>query len=254
MVAIRPPAPSRTLARAGWLAWNALQLLYTMLVTAGGIVAALTVLLVTRRARAPLRMAAWFWAPALLHGAGARLDVQGAEHVDWNRPLVLACNHQSIIDICAMFRAVPVTLRFVMKQEMAKVPFVGRYARALGMVFIDRGHPRDAHRSLMAAVSLLRGGAVLCTFPEGTRSRDGRVGSFKGGAFQLAMEAGAAIVPVAIAGSGDVVPPAGFAVRPGRIRVRFGAPVETAGLASNERHALAQRMRDEVVALLAAAD
>lgn len=249
MAAIGLPARAARLARAGWLLLNAVQLAYTLLVTACGICVALLVLALSRRPQGPLRMASWYWAPALLGGAGARLEVEGADAIDWSRPLVLACNHQSIIDVCALFRAVPVPLRFVLKQEMAKVPFVGRYARALGMVFIDRGHPRDARRSLMAAVGLLRGGAVLCAFPEGTRSRDARVGPFKGGAFQLAIEAGAAVVPVAISGSGAVLPPWGFAVRPGTIRVRFGAPMETSGLAAHDRVALAARTREAVVAL-----
>ena len=250
MAAIGMPARRRPIARAGWALLNTLQLLITLVVTAGGIPFALLVLLLTRNPRAPLRMASWYWARMLFAGAGARLEVEGADRVDWSQPLVLASNHQSIIDACALFRAVPVPLRFVLKQEMAKVPFVGRYARAMGMVFIDRGHPRDARRSLLAAVDTLRAGAAVCAFPEGTRSRDGRVGPFKGGAFQLAMEAGVPVVPVAISGSGAVLPPFGFAVRPGTIRVRFGTPMATAGLPASERQALTQRTREAVVGLL----
>lgn len=250
MAAIGMPARRRPAARAAWTLLNALQLLVTIAVTAVGIPVALLVLLLTRQPRIPLRMASWYWARALLSGAGATLEVRGAEHVDWRQPLVLVSNHASIIDICALFRAVPVPLRFLLKQEMARVPFVGRYARALGMVFIDRGHPRDARRSLMAAVGLLRDGAVVCAFPEGTRSRDGRIGPFKGGAFQLALEAGASVVPVAIAGSGAVLPPSGFAVRPGVIRVSFGRPIATGALAAGDRQELARQARDAVVALL----
>jgi 1-acyl-sn-glycerol-3-phosphate acyltransferase len=103
---------------------------------------------------------------------------------------------------------------------------------------------------LHAAVDIVRGGASVCAFPEGTRSRDGRVAPFKGGAFQLAIEAGVSVVPVAIEGSGAVLPSAGFRVRPGAIVLRLGDPMPTHGLTLHDRNALAQQARAAVVALL----
>lgn len=244
-----PRAPSRS-AHPGWWLANTLQLLFTVGWTVAGMCVVPLVALIGGRAAA-LRMASWYWARGLFFGACARLEVEGADTIDWSRPLVLVANHQSMIDICALFRAVPVPLRFMLKQELSKVPFVGWYARAMGMVFIDRGNPRDARRSLLAAVDTLHRGAILCAFPEGTRSRDGSVGPFKGGAFQLAIEAGAPVVPVAIHGSGAVLPPSGFAVRPGTIRVRFGAPIETHKLQAQDRSALAQHAREAVATLVA---
>jgi 1-acyl-sn-glycerol-3-phosphate acyltransferase len=194
-------------------------------------------------------MAAWYWAPLLFLGAGARLRVEGAERVDWSRPQVLVANHASMIDIPALFRAVPVPLRFVLKREIAGVPFVGWYARFMGMAFIDRGNAREAKRKLAEAAEKLRGAATFAAFPEGTRSKDGTVGPFKGGALQLALEAVVPVLPVAIAGAGSVLPPSGFSVRPGTIVVRFGDPIETAGMAPQDRNALAQRARDAVLAL-----
>jgi 1-acyl-sn-glycerol-3-phosphate acyltransferase len=175
--------------------------------------------------------------------------VEGAERVDWSRPQVLVANHASMIDIPALFRAVPVPLRFVLKREIAGVPFVGWYARFMGMAFIDRGNAREAKRKLAEAAEKLRGAATFAAFPEGTRSKDGTVGPFKGGALQLALEAGVPVLPVAIAGAGSVLPPSGFSVRPGTIVVRFGDPIETAGMAPQDRNALAQRARDAVLAL-----
>lgn len=240
-----PSLPSRV----GWAALNAVQLLFTIAVTAAGFPVAM--LLRLAGPRAPLRMAAWYWAPLLLGGAGARLEVEGAGQVDWSRPLVLACNHQSVIDIVALFRAVPVPLRFVLKREMLQVPVVGWYAQAMGMVFLDRGNARRARDSLLAVKEAVRGGAAFCAFPEGTRSRDGTVGPFRGGVFQLAIEAGADVVPVSIEGSGAVLPPAGFGVRPGVIRVRFGAPLATNALRPDDRQQLARRAHADVTALLA---
>ena len=246
MSVVSRPAFPAFLPAAGWFVLNALQLLVMILVTLAGMPVAFLVALAAGPA---LRMAAWYWAPLLLRGAGAKLVVEGAEQVDWSRPLVLTSNHASMIDICALFRGVPVPLRFMLKRELARVPLVGWYAAAMGMVFIDRGNARDARRKLGDAVERLRAGAALIAFPEGTRSKDGTIAAFKGGAFQVAIEAGVPVVPVAIVGASRVLPPSGFRVRPGTIRVRFGAPIETQGLSPQERNALAQRTRDVVVAL-----
>jgi 1-acyl-sn-glycerol-3-phosphate acyltransferase len=202
------------------------------------------------RRHGPLRMAARLWAPGLLTGAGVRLELEGFDDIDFSTPHVVVANHQSIIDICVLFRAIPVPLRFVLKQELARVPFVGRYARAMGMVFIEREAAREAARKLHEARAIFDCAHSLCAFPEGTRSRNGQVGPFKGGVFKLAIEAGVPVLPIAIEGSAEVLPSSGFRVRPGRIRVRAGAVIPTVGLAATDRQALATRSHDAVVALL----
>jgi 1-acyl-sn-glycerol-3-phosphate acyltransferase len=183
------------------------------------------------------------------------LRVEGRDRIDWSRNYVFVANHQSTIDICALFRAVPVPLHFLLKQEMTKVPFVGWYARAMGMVFIERGNRRAATAFLRQSAELVRSGASLCIFPEGTRSRSGAVGEFKSGAFQAAIDAGAAVVPVALEGSGAVLHPDGFfRVRPGMIRIRFGAPLPTRTEtgATVDRQALAAKAQAVVLDMLAA--
>lgn len=243
--------PARPLTRLGWAVFNALQFAFTLVWTAGWITLALLVRWLTRSDRPPLRMAARLWAPGLMFGAGARFEVEGLEHVDWSKPCVLVSNHQSVIDICALFRAVPVPLRFVLKHEMTKVPFVGYYARTMGMVFIERAAKRSAVRSLRQAAERVRSGATICIFPEGTRSHDARVAPFKPGAFEVALAAGVPVVPVAMSGTGAVVPGGSFRVRPGLIRVRFGAPLRIPEGPSGEvRVQLAEQAHDAVVGLL----
>ncbi len=242
--------------RAGWLGgigWrvlNALQLLFTLGWTAVLIcVAFLVLLLCGGNAHWPLRMASRVWSPGLLFGAGVRLQCEGFDAIDFSRPHIIVANHQSIIDVCCLFRALPLPLRFVLKQELARVPLVGAYARAMGMVFIERQAVRRASRRLRDAQGLVLAGHSLCAFPEGTRSRGGGVGPFKGGVFRLAIETGIPVLPIAIDGSGDVLPSAGFRVRPGRIRLLAGTPIPTAGLALSDRQDLAARSREAIVAL-----
>lgn len=238
--------------RWAWAAFNVLQLAFTLAWTAGCISLALLVRAVTGDARRPLRMASTLWAPGLLGGAGAKVVVEGADAIDWSKPYVMVATHESIIDICALFRATPVPLRFMLKQEMTRVPFVGRYAKAMGMCFIEReGCRASMVRSLRAATSIVKNDQVLCIFPEGTRNRGGQVGTFKPGAFQVAIAAGVPVLPVAMSGAGAVLPAGGFRVRPGTIRVRFGTPIDLpAGTPAEVRDRLALQARDAVVALM----
>jgi 1-acyl-sn-glycerol-3-phosphate acyltransferase len=242
------PLPLRVL----WTAYNALQLAFTLAWTAGCISLALLVRAVTGDVRRPLRMASTLWAPGLLGGAGAKLVVEGADAIDWSRPYVMVATHESIIDICALFRATPVPLRFMLKHEMTRVPFVGRYAKAMGMCFIERDGSRASMvRSLRAATAIVKAGHLLCIFPEGTRNRGGHVGEFKPGAFQVAITAGVQVLPVAMSGAGAVLPAGGFRVRPGTIRVRFGAPITLpAGSPAEVRDRIAVQAREAVVALM----
>lgn len=236
-----------------WLAWNLLQLAFTLAWTAGLI----TLCLLLRGLRlisndTLLRLGGWCWAPALVHGAGARLVVEGGQDVDWTRPHLLVSNHQSVIDICALFMAVPVPLRFLLKAEMLKVPFVNWYARATGMLFLDRDSRRAGALVRRQAAALLRQGRTLCLFPEGTRSRTGALAEFKAGLLQSAIDAGVDVVPVALDGCGKVLPPQGlFRVRPGPMRVRIGMPIPTSGAgAVQDRQALAARAHAEVARML----
>lgn len=252
------PMSRRDAGRAGagrvmWRVYNTIQFAFTLAWTAGWITLALLLRPFSGpQARLPLRMAARCWAPGLLWGAGARLRVEGLERVDWSKPCLFVANHQSVIDICALFRAIPVPLRFLLKEEMKRVPFVGWYARATGMLFIVRDNARAGAMFRREAAALLARGHRLCLFPEGTRSRNGEVAPFKAGSLQAAIDAGVVVVPVALHGAGRVLPVDGFfRVRPGTIRVRFGTPLPVRDEGRPvARQALAERAQAQVVAML----
>jgi len=211
-----------------WTLWNFVQALYTALWTALWITIALAVSFVAGAAPA-LALARRVWAPGLLAGAGARLEVAGLERLDPGSAHLFVANHQSFIDIPVLFRALPVPLHFLAKRELAAVPFLGWYIGAMGMVFVDRRDARQGRDTVSRAARLLASGKSVVAFPEGTRSRDGEFGAFRPGTFGAAVEAGVDVVPVAIVGSGQVLPAGGFRVRPGRIRVLVGAPIATSG-------------------------
>ena len=196
--------------------------------------------------------AGWFarrlWAPALLWVAGAKLEVEGAENVDARRPTLYASNHQSAIDIPALFVALPVDLRFVAKEQLRWVPLVGWYIQIAGHILVDRSNRARAIASLDRAAERIRRRQIsLIVFPEGTRSPDRRILPFKHGPFGLALKAQIPVVPVTIEGSAEVMPRASWRIRRGTVRVRIGAPLEVEHFDVNDRAGLARVARAAVV-------
>ena len=210
---------------------------------------ALVALCVTFRRTIPLALARRMWAPVLLWAARARMTTRGFEGLDRDAPYVFAFNHESLIDTAVAFYAVPVNIRFVLKREVMFIPFIGAYAWAMGMSFVDRKNHERAMRSMKDAAEHLAAGASIMVFPEGRRARTPELQPFKKGAFVLAIQAGVPVVPVAIVGSRDVLPPDTFRVRPGEIRVQAGAPIPTADLTLDDRDALRDRVFDEIARL-----
>jgi 1-acyl-sn-glycerol-3-phosphate acyltransferase len=243
--------PRQRIMRIFWLLLNASQALFTVLWSAVWIPSALLTATVTRNRKAGLWFARYLWSPGLLWAALARLEVTGGERFAPGEACFFVANHRSWLDIPALFVALPRPVLFVAKRELARVPFMGRYIAAMGMVFIDRSHRQESARSVGAATERLRQGWSVVSFPEGTRSRDDRVRPFKTATFAAAIEAGVPVVPIAIAGAGRVLPPEGWHPRPGRIRVLIGEPISTVGLDRAERAGLAERAQAEVEALLA---
>lgn len=232
-----------------WHLINVVQAFYTLLWSALWIVAALVVRLITGDNRIPLAMARRCWAPGLLAGGFMRVEVTGLDNLDRDRPHFFAANHQSIVDVVGLFYALPVPLLFMLKKELLSVPFLGWYVSAMGMITLERHKRRSALENLSQCHRHLTEGKSIITFPEGTRSLDGTVGPFKPGTFIPAIDDQIPIVPIALEGPGKILPPGGFRVRPGTIRIAIGPPIPTTGLALPDRRDLARRVRDRVVDL-----
>jgi 1-acyl-sn-glycerol-3-phosphate acyltransferase len=147
----------------------------------------------------------------------------------------------------------PAPLFFIAKAELFRLPILGWYMRAVGMVPVDR---RAGARGGLDLSQFSRAAETsgVVAFPEGTRSRDGRLGSFKRGAFSAAIAAQIPIVPIAIENAAQVVGRRGMSARPGTIRVHYGREISTVGLDQKDRAGLAEEAREEVARLLGGAD
>ncbi len=157
--------------------------------------------------------------------AGIRLEVRGVEQVPRRGPVVVMANHTSAADPVALLVALPRRVVFLAKQELFRVPVLGMVMRAGGFVAVDRARREAGAVALAQAAARLAEGLAVVIYPEGTRSRDGRLLPFRRGGFRLAAEAGAVIVPASIAGAERVLPPGRLWPAPGTIRVVFHRPV-----------------------------
>jgi len=160
-----------------------------------------------------------------------RLTATGADRVPPGRAYVYMSNHQSHLDIPMLYATLPSpTIRMLAKKELFEIPLWGRGLRAAEFVEVDRSNHQRAVQSIEQAARLVRDGVSIYLAPEGTRSRDGRIGKLKKGGFHLAIDTGTPIVPVAIRGTIDILPRGGKAMRTGRaVEVTIGAPIAIEG-------------------------
>jgi 1-acyl-sn-glycerol-3-phosphate acyltransferase len=196
------------------------------------------------------RSLAWSFAKLsarnLALATGVEVKLFGEENLP-AEPAVLTPNHASHFDIAALLGWLPGESRFAAKKELFREPVLGLVMRTLGMVPIDRENAAESIDVLNRMERL--SGSSLIMFPEGTRSRDGRMGEFKKGAFALAIALGRPVVPIAIHGSAGVMPPGKYlSILPGTVVVEILPAIPTRGMAHEDR----DRLRDEVRARIAA--
>jgi 1-acyl-sn-glycerol-3-phosphate acyltransferase len=190
-----------------------------------------------------------FWAKSLIWAAGVELVVHGGENRRGARHIFVA-NHISWCDIPAL-ATVLTRFKFVAKAELQRIPLFGAAVRAIGSVYIDRQNRSSSFESLRKAAEKIHEGASVVIFAEGTRGTTYALRPFKKGAFVLAINAEAPIVPVVIHGAIEVLPRTGFRVQAGRVNVHFLEPVSTAGMTYDNRNALAATVYARMAALLA---
>ncbi len=156
-----------------------------------------------------------------------RMRVSGKENIERGKAYVIVNNHQSMLDIPLMY-TLPLTFKWVAKKEVLNWPVFGLVMRMHGDIAIERGAASGAKMMIRKGCKHLAAGTSVIMFPEGTRSRDGRVGRFKEGAFTLAKTAGVDILPCAIEGTGSFMD--GWKVRmPHAFHVRILPPIASEG-------------------------
>lgn len=197
--------------------------------------------------RAALHWASRIWAVSIYRCCPRwHVRVEGLEHLDRARPSVIVTNHQAMLDIPLMY-VLPVNFKWVSKKEVQKIPIFGQVLYMHGDITVKRGSAASAKRMMQQAQEHLSRGTSVIIFPEGTRTKTGRIGPFKDGAFKLAAQAGVALQPVVHEGNGSAFD--GWRLRaPHQFTVRVLEPVPAGVVAAIEPKALAAEVEAMMVA------
>ncbi|MGY6630763.1 MAG: lysophospholipid acyltransferase family protein [Wenzhouxiangella sp.] len=181
------------------------------------------------------------WARILTRCAPVRVELEGMEHIQPGQSYVVVANHQSQFDIPVIYGHCGLDLRWVMKAELRKVPFVASGCRAIGHIFVNRSNPDQARAAINQAVARLPEGTGILFFPEGTRSRSGQLLPFKKGAFRVAIDQKMPVLPISVSGTREVMPADSIRIRPGTVRLRIHPPIETDTLSVDQLSQLSRQ-------------
>ena len=186
-----------------------------------------------------------------LGSAGIRYHVIGRGNIPAGRAVVFCANHQSNVDPPVLFRALHKRLHILYKAELRKLPVLGKVLEVGGFVAVQRENRDAAFASIEHAAASIRRGNSFLIFPEGTRSKTDELLPFKKGGLVMALKAQAPVIPVAIMGGRDAMRKGSAFVRPAEVTVRIGAPIPTAGMATDDREQLIAIVRTRIQELLA---
>jgi 1-acyl-sn-glycerol-3-phosphate acyltransferase len=177
--------------------------------------------------------------------AGIHVHVEGAENIPAG-VCIFASNHASNLDPVALTPNIPRRVALLAKKEVFNIPVLSKAIRLAKLVPVDRGDSEAAAESVDLAIKYLKEGLSFCVYPEGTRSRDGRLLPFKRGTFVMALRAGVPVVPVSLAGTQNLMRKGDWRIYPGEVTVRFGPAVSTTGYAVEQRDELRRVVQDVV--------
>jgi 1-acyl-sn-glycerol-3-phosphate acyltransferase len=209
------------------------------------VVLGLTVMMISLFVKSgnPIHRIARFWGRSILVVSRIKVTVDGLSSIDPQRPYIYMPNHQSNFDIPVLLGHLTVQFRWLAKMELFKIPIFGHAMRKAGYISIDRNNRESAFKSLELAAEKIRSGVSVLIFPEGTRSRDGKIQAFKKGGFVMAIESGVPIVPIIISGARAIMTKGKFRVNPGRIRMSIQKPIDTTTYSRDTKEALMERVR-----------
>ena len=191
----------------------------------------------------PLHKIARFWGKSILVVSGVKVCVKGLSNIDLSAPYIYMPNHQSNFDIPVLLGHLTVQFRWLAKKELFKIPIFGRAMRKAGYISIDRYDRESAFKSLDVAAKKIKDGVSVLIFPEGTRSRDGKIRPFKKGGFVLAIDSGVPIVPVVIKGTHAIMTKGKFRVNPGHVSMVIHKPIDTSVYTRETKEALMESVR-----------
>jgi 1-acyl-sn-glycerol-3-phosphate acyltransferase len=181
---------------------------------------------------------------------GVKVKVTGLEHLDPRQPYILTPNHQSFIEVPLFVTYLDRYPAYLAKKEVFKYPIFGYGIELIQVVPVDRSNSPAAVESAKQATENIRRGKSYMVYPEGTRSKDGKLLPFKKGAFMMAIDAGVPVVPVTVSGATRIMPKGEFNVFPSTVRITVHEPISTAGYSRGNVNELMERTRAVIYSAL----
>jgi 1-acyl-sn-glycerol-3-phosphate acyltransferase len=183
-----------------------------------------------------------FWSWLIMKTILSPVKVIGLDKIDTSKPHVYAVTHASALDIPVLYVCLPFQFRILFKKELLSYPIVGWHLRRSGQVCIDQQKPTRSIAHIRSAVKSLLGGMPLVIFPEGGRTPDGEIKPFMPGAFYLAIKAQVDIVPIALAGTYELLPMDTYHIKCRPLEMRVGEPIATEGYSLREMETLSAKV------------
>ena len=185
---------------------------------------------------AALRTVQWAFKVCLFL-SGVKADIRGLENLpsDPEKPALLVGNHNGFFDVIIMYTLFPERTGFIAKKEFKKVPLLNLWMMMLYCLFLDRKDTRQGLQTILTAIEHVKKGISIFVFPEGTRSKDGKMKEFKAGAFKIATKTGCPIIPVAISGTADIFENHLPLIKSRPVVITIGEPIAVNSLEKDEK-------------------
>lgn len=190
----------------------------------------------------------WLWAKIFVVFSGSKIEIVGIENFDPKKPFVIMANHASYFDPPFLMYALKKRVKFIMKQELSKVPLFAPALRSAGHIFLDRTNPRTAKLSLKKASRWLKKGVSVAIFPEGGIVRTDKIGSFKKGGFLIALENKVPIIPVTIQNTRKAydLSASWWRINKQKIKIVIEKPIETSSFTMQKMNELKEVVREKI--------
>ncbi len=171
------------------------------------------------------------WGVLILKACRIKVDITGAENLSPEKSYIITSNHQSYFDIFVLLAYLNIKFRFIAKKSLFNIPFLGWSMKSLGYIPIDRENLRSALKSVKKSTELLKNKTSILIFPEGTRSSDGNLSSFKKGGLNMFLKQGdMTVLPVVIKGSVNILRKNSLSIHPGqKVELHILKPLNAAG-------------------------
>lgn len=187
-----------------------------------------------------------YWSKLACRLALCRIKVVRHGELDPEQSYVFVPNHQGAFDIFLIYGYLNQNIKWVQKQELRKIPFVGKASEIAGHVFVDQANLKSMKDTIEKTEAQLGKGSSMVIFPEGARTKTGKMGRFKRGAFIIAKEMNLSIVPVTVNGPYDLMKIGTFLINPCKLEMIVHEPISTEGLTDENMPEFIDGCREKV--------